>query len=196
MTTTAAARPARLPRPMNAWRLERLRMTRSPRAIALAGVYLLFGLLGPVTARYLPDIVNRVQSGVQVIVAKPTPKDGIADYISQASQTGLAHPSQSGRLPSRPRQRGGRQRPAADGDHRTAGMQGSLTGTLGTRPRREFWPPVWRLSGADRRRQDHSHARGFRAGRARRGDGLLAGWTGHAGPSASPHPDPAPRPPI
>jgi ABC-2 type transport system permease protein len=90
MTTLAAARPGRQPRPMNAWRLERLRMTRSPRAIALAAVYLFFGLLGPVTARYLQDIINRAQSGVQIIVAHPTPKDGIANYVSQAGQTGLA----------------------------------------------------------------------------------------------------------
>ena len=89
MTTIAAARPGRRPKPMNPWRLEWLRLTRTPRAIALAGVYLFFGLLGPVTAKYLQDIVNRVQSGVQVIVAQPAPKDGIANYISQISKTGL-----------------------------------------------------------------------------------------------------------
>ena len=89
MTTITAARPGRRPKPMNPWRLEWLRLTRTPRAIALAGVYLFFGLLGPVTAKYLQNIVNRVQSGVQVIVAQPTPKDGIANYISQAGQTGL-----------------------------------------------------------------------------------------------------------
>ena len=88
MTTPATARAGR-PKPMSAWRLEWLRLTRTPRAIALAGVYLFFGLLGPVTAKYLQDIVNRVQSGVQVIVAHPTPKDGIANYIGQAGQTGL-----------------------------------------------------------------------------------------------------------
>jgi ABC-2 type transport system permease protein len=74
---------------MNGWKLERLRMTRTPRAIALAGTYLFFGLLGPVTAKYLQDIVSRFQSGIQVILADPTPKEGIANYISQVSQTGL-----------------------------------------------------------------------------------------------------------
>jgi hypothetical protein len=74
---------------MSTRRLEWLRMTRTPRAIALGGTYLFFGLLGPVTAKYLQQIVNRVQSGVQVIVAHPTPKDGIANYISQISRTGL-----------------------------------------------------------------------------------------------------------
>jgi ABC-2 type transport system permease protein len=90
MTTHAAPlRPGRPPRPMNGWKLERLRMTRTPRAIALAATYLFFGLLGPVTARYLQDIVNRFGSSVQVIIAHPTPKDGITNYISQISQTGL-----------------------------------------------------------------------------------------------------------
>jgi ABC-2 type transport system permease protein len=90
MTTHAAASgTGRLPKPMNGWKLERLRLTRTPRAVALAGTYLFFGLLGPVTARYLQDIINRFQSSVQVIVAQPTPKDGIANYIGQVSQTGL-----------------------------------------------------------------------------------------------------------
>jgi ABC-2 type transport system permease protein len=89
MTTHAARRPGRPRKPMNGWRLERLRMTRTPRAIVLAGIYLFFGLLGPVTARYLQDIANRFQSSVQVIVVPPTPRDGIVNYISQVSQTGL-----------------------------------------------------------------------------------------------------------
>jgi hypothetical protein len=90
MTSDAVAcRPGRAPKPMSTWRLEWLRMTRTPRAIALGGVYLFFGLLGPVTARYLQQIINRAQTGVHVIVTHPTPKDGIANYISQISQTGL-----------------------------------------------------------------------------------------------------------
>lgn len=90
MTTQAAApRLDHPPKPMNGWKLERLRLTRTPRAIALAGTYLFFGLLGPVTAKYLQDIIDRFQSGIQVILADPTPKEGIANYISQISQTGL-----------------------------------------------------------------------------------------------------------
>jgi ABC-2 type transport system permease protein len=89
MTTSAPAQPGRTYRPMTAWRLERLRMTRSPRAISLMAVYLFFGLLGPLTAKFLQDIVNRAQPGIQIIVAHPTPRDGIANFISQAGQTGL-----------------------------------------------------------------------------------------------------------
>jgi ABC-2 type transport system permease protein len=74
---------------MTPWRLEWLRLIRTPRGISLAAVYLLFGLLGPVTARYMADIVAHVQSGVTIIVPPPTPKDGITQYVSQVSQTGL-----------------------------------------------------------------------------------------------------------
>ena len=90
MTSLAAAVPTgRPPKPMSAWRLEWLRMTRTPRAIALGATYLVFGFLGPVTARYAQEIFNRVESGVQIIMPAPAPKDGIANYISQVSQTGL-----------------------------------------------------------------------------------------------------------
>lgn len=77
------------PRPMTAWRLEWLRLIRTPRAISLATVYLLFGLLGPVIAKYMADIVAHVESGITITVPPPTPKDGITQYISQVSQTGL-----------------------------------------------------------------------------------------------------------
>lgn len=38
---------------MNLWRLEWLRLTRTRRLVAIVGVYLFFGLTGPLTARYL-----------------------------------------------------------------------------------------------------------------------------------------------
>ena len=40
-------------------------------------------------AVYLQDLVKLAQSGITITVAPPTPKDGIAQYISQAGQTGL-----------------------------------------------------------------------------------------------------------
>lgn len=87
-THTAVARAVRR-RPMTPWRVEWLRLIRTPRALSLGAVYLLFGLLGPVVARYLADIVQHVKSGITITVPPPTPKDGIAQYISQVSQTGL-----------------------------------------------------------------------------------------------------------
>ena len=75
--------------PMSAWRLEWLRLTRSPRWLALAGVYLFFGLLEPVMTRYMQQIVSRVGSGVRISLPPPTPVTAITSYVNQASQTAL-----------------------------------------------------------------------------------------------------------
>jgi ABC-2 type transport system permease protein len=74
---------------MTLWRLEWLRLVRSRRLIALAGVYVFFGFIGPLTARYLGEIVERFGGDVQVIVPDPVPADGIAQYIGNVSQVGL-----------------------------------------------------------------------------------------------------------
>ncbi len=82
-------RPASRRRPMNPWRLEWLRMVRSPRGLCLVCVYVVFGLLGPVTATYMAQIVEHAEGNVTVIVKPPAPVDGITNYIGQVSQTGL-----------------------------------------------------------------------------------------------------------
>jgi ABC-2 type transport system permease protein len=87
--TTEQVHAVRARRPMSLWRLEWLRMIRTPRAISLGGVYLAFGLLGPLIASHLGDIVKHAQSGITIIVPNPTPRDGISEFISQSSQTGL-----------------------------------------------------------------------------------------------------------
>ncbi len=74
---------------MSTWRLERLRMTRSRQWIALFGVYLVFGLLGPVMARYMAQLVQRVQSDITIIVPAPQPRDGVVNYLNQVGQIGL-----------------------------------------------------------------------------------------------------------
>jgi ABC-2 type transport system permease protein len=76
-------------RPMTTWRLEWLRLTRSRRWIALVAVYLFFGLIGPVMARYMAELLGNVQSGITIIVPPPQPRDGIANYLSQVGQIGL-----------------------------------------------------------------------------------------------------------
>lgn len=74
---------------MNLWRLEWLRLVRTKRWIALLGVYVFFGLLGPLTARYLAEIVERFGGDVQVTFPPPVPADGMVQYISNVSQLGL-----------------------------------------------------------------------------------------------------------
>lgn len=74
---------------MNLWRLEWLRLVRTKRWIALLGVYVFFGLLGPLTARYLAEILKQFGGGVEVTFPPPVPSDGMIQYVSNVSQIGL-----------------------------------------------------------------------------------------------------------
>ena len=75
---------------MNLWRLEWLRLVRTRRLVAIMGIYLFFGLMGPLSARYLSAILGRVgPQGVRIELPPPTPADGIAQFLSNASQIGL-----------------------------------------------------------------------------------------------------------
>jgi ABC-2 type transport system permease protein len=75
---------------MTLWRLEWLRLVRTGRLIAIVAVYAFFGLTGPLTARYLGDILRAVGTeGVQVQLPEPTPADGIAQFVGNESQIGL-----------------------------------------------------------------------------------------------------------
>jgi ABC-2 type transport system permease protein len=64
-------------------------LLRTKRWIALVGVYLFFGLLGPITARYLPEILAQFGGDIEVTVPDPVPADGITQFVSNASQVGL-----------------------------------------------------------------------------------------------------------
>jgi ABC-2 type transport system permease protein len=75
---------------MSLWRLEWLRLVRTRRLMAIAGIYVFFGLTGPLSARYLSAIMGRVGTkGVRIEFPPPVPADGIAQFASNASQIGL-----------------------------------------------------------------------------------------------------------
>jgi ABC-2 type transport system permease protein len=75
---------------MTLTRLELLRMVRTHRWMALFGIYLFFGVLGPLTARYLNEIIEHFGTGEIVFQAPdPEPIDGIVQFIGNASQLGL-----------------------------------------------------------------------------------------------------------
>jgi ABC-2 type transport system permease protein len=74
---------------MTLWRLEVARLVRSRRLVALLGVYAFFGLTGPLLARYMAEIMERVGGGIQVIIPDPVPADGITQFLGNASQIGL-----------------------------------------------------------------------------------------------------------
>ena len=71
-------------------RLELLRMVRTHRWLALFGVYLFFGVIGPLTARYLNEIIEHFGTGDIVFEApEAQPVDGVVQFIGNASQLGL-----------------------------------------------------------------------------------------------------------
>jgi len=85
MTTTIPGQG----RAMSLWRLEWLRLVRTKRLVALVATYVLFGLSGPVLARYMSDILQHVGSDVVVIAPTPTPLQGVSTYASNVNQIGL-----------------------------------------------------------------------------------------------------------
>ena len=74
---------------MNLWKLESIRLFRTKRWVALVGVYVFFGFVGPLSARYISEILENFGGGVPVVVPDPVPADGIASYVSNAAQIGL-----------------------------------------------------------------------------------------------------------
>jgi ABC-2 type transport system permease protein len=75
---------------MSLWRLEWLRLLRTHRLLTIIGVYVFFGLTGPLTVRYLDRILGALGTdGITVDFPEPTPADGIAQFTGDASQIGL-----------------------------------------------------------------------------------------------------------
>jgi ABC-2 type transport system permease protein len=85
MTSTAHAGPR-----MTLWRLERARVWRTRRWLIVVGVYAFFGALGPVTARYMEQILTRFGGGVEIAATPPpTPANAIGQFLGNAGQLGL-----------------------------------------------------------------------------------------------------------
>ncbi len=75
---------------MSLWRLEWLRLWRTQRWLILLAVYGGFGLIGPLTARFLEELVEAL-GGTEAVGQLPpmTAPDGITQYISSVQQMGL-----------------------------------------------------------------------------------------------------------
>jgi ABC-2 type transport system permease protein len=86
---TAATLPAIRARRMNLWRLEWLRLTRTPRAVALAAVFLFIGFVEPVVDRYEQDLIGHVSHGARITLPTPTPADGLNSYVTEITLVGL-----------------------------------------------------------------------------------------------------------
>ena len=87
MTTEATAAIAT--RRMSLWRLEWLRLVRTPRALSLGAVYLAIGLIEPVATKYASTLLAHAGRGAVVRLPPPKPADGISSYVSEATLIGL-----------------------------------------------------------------------------------------------------------
>jgi ABC-2 type transport system permease protein len=86
---TATATRAAGYRRMSLWRLEWLRLVRTPRAISLAVVFVAIGLIEPVVTKYQGKLLAHVGNGVKITVPPPTPADGLNGYVSEVMLVGL-----------------------------------------------------------------------------------------------------------
>jgi ABC-2 type transport system permease protein len=82
----AATSPVRR---MNLWRLEWLRLVRTPRAISLAILFIAVGLIEPVVTKYQATILAHVGRGVRITAPAPTPADSLNAYVSEITLVGL-----------------------------------------------------------------------------------------------------------
>ena len=83
---TAATVPARR---MSLWRLEWLRLVRTPRAVSLGAVFLATGLIEPVATRYASVLLNHVARGTVVNLPRPTAAQALSSYAGEATVVGL-----------------------------------------------------------------------------------------------------------
>ncbi len=74
---------------MSLWRLEWLRIRRTWRLPGLLVIFLFFGFLGPISARYAAELVKRFGGDVQFVVPPPVPADGVQQYLGNITQLGL-----------------------------------------------------------------------------------------------------------
>lgn len=74
---------------MNPWSLEWYRLVRTRRLLALLGVYVFFGFVGPLATAYLDELVAAAGGGITVVAPDPTPRAAVEQFTSSASQIGL-----------------------------------------------------------------------------------------------------------
>ena len=86
--SSAARQTARGGR-MSLWRLEWLRLVRTPRALALGAVFIVLGLLEPVATRYQSQIFGHVGNGVRISFPPVTPAAGVSSYVGELGGIGL-----------------------------------------------------------------------------------------------------------
>ncbi|HEY1639530.1 MAG TPA: hypothetical protein VGG35_02480 [Streptosporangiaceae bacterium] len=84
MTITLSPAAAR-----SLWLLEWRRLVRTPRALALAAVYVAFGLIEPLVTRYQNQLLRTVSHGVRIQLPPPAAPQALGAYTSQVATIGL-----------------------------------------------------------------------------------------------------------
>ncbi len=75
---------------LSPWRVEWLRLVRTRRLIALAGVFVLLGFAEPLGTYYLPELLRHSNAkGIKITAPPPVAADGISGYASNALLIGL-----------------------------------------------------------------------------------------------------------
>ncbi|HEY3871707.1 MAG TPA: hypothetical protein VGM10_25320 [Actinocrinis sp.] len=77
---------------LSVWRVEWIRLLRTRRWLALAGVFVLFGFIGPLVAKYTNQLLSHAGgkgTPIKIIVPPPVPADGVTGYTGNALQIGL-----------------------------------------------------------------------------------------------------------
>ncbi len=74
---------------MTRWTLEWLRLIRTKRWLAILGIFVLLGVLAPVTAYFLPRLVPATTGSIRIQVFPPHPYDGITYYVDNALALGV-----------------------------------------------------------------------------------------------------------
>ena len=74
---------------MSPWALERVRLFRTLRWVAIVGPYVLFGIAMPIVTRYQEALFRNLGGDLRVIAPAPTSPQAIAAYLQNATQLGL-----------------------------------------------------------------------------------------------------------
>jgi ABC-2 type transport system permease protein len=76
---------------LTVWRVEWLRLVRTRRLLALVIVFMFFGFVEPLGARYTQQLVDSAGSAqqIKITVPPPVPADGINGYVGDAMLIGL-----------------------------------------------------------------------------------------------------------
>ena len=74
---------------MTLWRVEWLRIWRTRTVWVLFGIFVFFGVLGPLTAQFLPDIVERAGVAGEIALPPTSPEFAMSQYVGNALQIGV-----------------------------------------------------------------------------------------------------------